>query len=526
MSKHIDLKPVLAVAVFAGLFGLGFSLSSKAVPTLLPLLMERFASGPVNLRSKQLTILGDTFSGYSTFRSPIFQQALEEVGIDLRYQDEFDQAHRASRLDSGQADLLVTTLDQFLKQKPQGKIVALVDRTVGADAVVLNTKKYPSLKSLLDLRQLIKQQQVDGQHKGQRLSTAFAGETPSEYLALVLDAKFEEFNLSDFQVMKVVDASEAWQLLQDPYQNVSVAVLWEPFVTQARQQGYTVVLSSRDVPNVIIDVIVASDRLLQSHPQTVSDLVEGYYRHIDVNSVRDNSLLQEQISEDGSLKSSEAATVLRGIQFFTGAEAKDWITAGTLKQRISSTAAVLVLAGQLNQVPRAPEQLFASQFITRAASNTQNLIDDVRGADPELAEQLSSQTKADTANQIASASQIRPASDIGNLQVRGKVNFARGSLQLTDPGKQTLSQLAQEIAEFNPGAIAVQVIGHTSQMGSASFNQSLSQKRAQAVVNYLRSRGLKHNFAAGGKGSSQPLSGISAADARNQRTEIRLVRVN
>jgi len=72
----------------------------------------------------------------------------------------------------------------------------------------------------------------------------------------------------------------------------------------------------------------------------------------------------------------------------------------------------------------------------------------------------------------------------------------------------------------------VRVIGHTSRSGAAALNQSLSQERAQVVVGYLRTRALKHNIIAEGKGFSQPLAGISPEDARNQRTEIRLVRVN
>jgi hypothetical protein len=74
-----------------------------------------------------LKILGDTFSGYSTFRTPAFQNALKASGLNLQYADEFDQAKRAASLGHGQADILVTTLDQFLKQKPAGKVVGLID---------------------------------------------------------------------------------------------------------------------------------------------------------------------------------------------------------------------------------------------------------------------------------------------------------------------------------------------------------------------------------------------------------------
>lgn len=470
-------------------------------------------------KQNQMTLLGDTFSGYSTFRSVAFQEALKEVGVTLRYKDEFEQAKRADLLNQGKADLLVTTLDQFLKQKPQGKIVGLIDRTVGADAVVLNTKKYPSLKSLLELSNLVQQRS-----QGQKLGITFAGDTPSEYLTLVLSTKFEAFRLSDFQVNKVADASDAWKQLQDPSQNLAVAVIWEPYVTQARQKGYTVVLSSKDAPEAIVDVIVASDRLIQSQPEKISDLLAAYYRRIDAN-VRDASQLQKQIAQDGKLSSSDANAVLRGIDFFTAVEAKDWLTDDTLEKRIIYTAAILTMADKLNEVPQNPSNLFSSQFITKAADNAQTLINLIRADKPELADKLAGKGKA-IAPTTVNASQIKTAPNIGNLQVQGDVKFNFDSIQMTLQAKQTLNQLAEEILEFSPQTVAVRVIGHTSGTGSAELNQKLSQQRAQVVANYLRSRRLKHNIVAEGKGFSQPLPGISPTDYRNQRTEIRLVRVN
>ncbi len=469
----------------------------------------------------QLTLLGDTFSGYSTFRSAEFQDALKEVGLSLTYLDEFDQTKRADLLNQGKADLLVTTLDQFLKHKPQGKIVGLIDRTVGADAVVLNTKKYPKLKSLLDLSQLVQKQRS----QGKQLSITYAEDTPSEYLALVLSTKFEAFNLSDFQVEEVADASEAWNLLKEPKQNVAVAVIWEPYVTQAKQQGYTVVLSSQDAPKAIIDVIVASDRLIESQTEKISALLEAYYRRIDAN-MWEPSQLKEQIAEDGKLSPNEAAAVLQGIDFFTSIKAKNWITDGTLEKRIGSIAAVLVLTGRMNQVPDNPEELFTSQFITKAASNTETLITRVGAEHPQLADRLTGKEKTIAANLQVTNSQIKTAPDIGNLQVREEVKFKFGSAQLTEESQQTLDQLAKEIKEFNEQTVAVRVIGHTSKTGFADFNQKLSEQRAQVVVGALRDRGLKHNFVAEGKGFYLPLSGIPLEDPRQQRTEIRLVRID
>ena len=519
MPQNKNLAIVASLGLTAGLSAGGLWLLQNTAPELLPSLLGQSSdNSSISSRNKgTFKVLGDTFSGYSTFRSDSLKDALSEPGIRLDYADEFNQSQRAKALAEGKADFIVTTLDQFLKQKPKGKVVGLIDRTVGADAVVLNTRQFPQLKSLLNLSQLLKQ------GKSKQYSIVYAGDTPSEYLALVLDTKFEAFNLSDFRVIKVEDASQAWKLMQDIKENVAIAVLWEPFVSQARKQGHTVVLSSNDAPNTIVDVLVASDAVIQSQPAQISALLAAYYRRIE-SSISNASQLQEQIAEDGDLSSSDADTVLKGINFFTALEAQDWMKQETLQQRITSTAAVLVLSGNLPQVPDAPTELYDPQFIAQAAENTKKLIDIVRADNPELAQKLEGKLPTASTPQPSTAD-IKSAPSIGNLKVRGEVKFAVGAAELTPTGRQTLDQLSQEITEFNPDTVAIRVIGHTSKTGPASVNQTLSQQRAQVVVQYLQQLGIKQKINAEGKGFGEPLPGIPPVDARNQRTEIRLVRV-
>ncbi len=509
---------ILALLITAGLLGGGYFFLTKLKPGGISI-------GNVtdnNPAQGEFTILGDTFSGYSTFRSEDFQAALQETGLSLDYQNEFDQSLRAEMLNKGQADLLVTTLDQYLQHQPEAKIVGLIDRTIGADAVVLNTPKYSNLKSLLDLSKL----QAEARSQNKTLSIAYAGDTPSEYLALVLSTKFEAFNLADFEIIKVADASEAWQLLQDPNKDVAVAVIWEPYVTQARQKGYTVVLSSEDAPNAIVDVIAASNRIIESQPEKIADLLAAYYRRIDSN-VSQPSQLQAQIAEDGDLPTNEAKSVLQGIDFFTSLETRDWMNQGTLTQRITSTAATLALAGRVNNVPQNPEQLFTAELIKKAADNSESLVNLVKADNPQLADKLlgKGNTIAETTKQLQ-PQEISQAPDIGNLKVRGEVKFATGSAQLTPEGQQTLDKLSSEIKEFNKQTVAVRIIGHTSKTGPSDVNQKLSKARADIVVQYLKSKGLDHNLVAEGKGFSSPVPNIPPESPQQQRTEIRLVRVD
>jgi outer membrane protein OmpA-like peptidoglycan-associated protein len=71
----------------------------------------------------------------------------------------------------------------------------------------------------------------------------------------------------------------------------------------------------------------------------------------------------------------------------------------------------------------------------------------------------------------------------------------------------------------------VQVAGYTDSTGSASHNQRLSERRAQAVLSYLKSHGLRsQSYAAQGFGSANPVASnaTTAGRAQNRRVEVRV----
>jgi outer membrane protein OmpA-like peptidoglycan-associated protein len=242
-------------------------------------------------------------------------------------------------------------------------------------------------------------------------------------------------------------------------------------------------------------------------------------------SARDDSQLKTLIQTDGNLLPAQADLVLDGIDFFTSIEAGRWMDDGTLAKRIDATAAILVLSGQLSQVPQA-QNLYSDRFIAEAVANTQSLIQLVQADDPELAKFLTGDVGTEQPQAQLTPEAIQSAQPIGDLEVRGEVKFGAGSAAIATEGQQTLTKLAAEINEFNTETVAIRVIGHTSQTGGAGINQRLSQQRAEAVVQYLKNQAVNHNIVAEGKGFSEPLPGIAANDPQNQRTEIRLVRIN
>jgi len=77
--------------------------------------------------------------------------------------------------------------------------------------------------------------------------------------------------------------------------------------------------------------------------------------------------------------------------------------------------------------------------------------------------------------------------------------------------------------------IALEVIiavGHTDSVGTPEYNQGLSERRANAVKDYLVSKGIEKNRVyTEGKGEKSPIASNSTSEgrAKNRRTEIEVV---
>jgi outer membrane protein OmpA-like peptidoglycan-associated protein len=85
-----------------------------------------------------------------------------------------------------------------------------------------------------------------------------------------------------------------------------------------------------------------------------------------------------------------------------------------------------------------------------------------------------------------------------------------------------LDDVAKALSEEDPNSKMV-VEGHTDSQGQPSFNQDLSQKRADAVRTYLVSRGISSDrITAQGYGLARPIADNASPEGRanNRRVEI------
>ncbi len=94
------------------------------------------------------------------------------------------------------------------------------------------------------------------------------------------------------------------------------------------------------------------------------------------------------------------------------------------------------------------------------------------------------------------------------------VHFAFDSAVLTSKAKSILDGIISRVKAHPSSDISVE--GHTDSTGPENYNQGLSQRRAEAVVNYLTSRGVSSSrLRAVGKGENSPVASNDTASGRS-----------
>ncbi len=102
------------------------------------------------------------------------------------------------------------------------------------------------------------------------------------------------------------------------------------------------------------------------------------------------------------------------------------------------------------------------------------------------------------------------------------VNFASDSDELTYESEAILDHAASTLNSNS--LVNIEVVGHTDSVGSESYNQSLSERRAAAVVEYLTNNGVSGSrLISTGMGESNPVADNSTSDGRYRNRRVELV---
>jgi len=97
--------------------------------------------------------------------------------------------------------------------------------------------------------------------------------------------------------------------------------------------------------------------------------------------------------------------------------------------------------------------------------------------------------------------------------------FAFNKYELTPLAKDTLGVIVRYLEAHQDAKIEVQ--GHTDSVGSEKYNQTLSERRANAVKSFLVSQGIAESrIAANGFGKAKPVADNKTASGRAQNRRV------
>ncbi len=134
-------------------------------------------------------------------------------------------------------------------------------------------------------------------------------------------------------------------------------------------------------------------------------------------------------------------------------------------------------------------------------------------------------TQPETFNNVDDTDGCPDAKEIGKQFTLRGINFESGSAALTPDSHPVLDQVIASMSAYPE--VRIEIRGHTDSQGPAAFNQSLSQKRAESVRQYLINGGIAANrITAIGVGEEEPISSNATAAGRAENRRIEFKRLN
>lgn len=435
---------------------------------------QRKRGGSESVYKQTVKLALDGFSGYAVLRSPEFDADLRKQGIRLDLNDDgADYPARLAALQRGDADLAVFTIDALVKASAQADalpatIVALIDDTVGADAVVAYRDAIPNVDAL--------------NHPDTRF--VLTPDSPSETLARVVMSRFQLDRLADDPFVPVKDAAAVVARYKQarPVDRLAY-VLWEPYVSQIVKNDKThVVIDSSRFPSAIADVLVASDDFLAKNRETVIQVIQAYFRtnHQFREEPARVALVRRDAAATGAkLTEAEAQKLVDGIWWKNTRENLAHMgRAGRtalplLEDMIASITRVLIDTGAIDRDPTDgnPNYLYNA-----------SIWDDLANFRPGANEERLRGTRLPALDDR----QWESLSPVGTARAPTLV-FARGTDRLTGRSRSLLDELAGTLQATR---YYVVVRGNASRRGDPEANKRLAADRAKAVEAYLIEQGV------------------------------------
>ncbi|WP_333833988.1 ABC transporter substrate-binding protein [Rubrimonas sp.] len=228
--------------------------------------LAALAAVPAAAQDNAIRVLAPTWVGFAPalVAQDLGCYAEEGVSLDFRFED--DRANVMAAMERGDIDADMRTIGehQGRPRTPEtpGTVIGTIDISVGGDGVLVDG----SIASVADL-------------KGR--TVAIEPNIPARLLLQMELAKVG-LSINDLDLREIATA-DTIAVFADP--SIAAVGTYEPFLSQAAQiltdRAPRVLVSSREEPDIIVDIVTARDAALAENPGKFESLLRCIYRAVD-----------------------------------------------------------------------------------------------------------------------------------------------------------------------------------------------------------------------------------------------------
>lgn len=407
-----------------------------------------------------------TWPGYAAgqymnggFEPSVESRYYKEYGIQVEFKviDDFLASRKA--FENGDVDLLWCTVDALpTEMSKKGtfasfnpKFLFQADWSRGGDAIVART----GIETVGDL-------------KGKTISVAQG--TPSHsYLIELL--KTNSLTLDDVKINYVADAIQSANLFKQ--QAVDAAVVWSPDDIDCinKIQGSKILSSTKTATHIIADGFIAKEEYIKKNEKKLQKLYEGWMigaMELNLNKDGARKKAAEILAKKFQMKVEDALASMDNVRYATHGDNVNFFGLGS-PQSVTGDALYSKMSGVYEKL-KFVEYPLPWRDVSNAILIQQTNLTGTGNA-PEPEKQFSEITD-----------DVKIKKSFSNKKVT--INFTTGSYLLTGDSKYTIIKEFMDIAKTYQGA-RIRIEGNTDNTGNANANKILSEKRAQAVKDFL-----------------------------------------
>lgn len=164
----------------------------------------------------------------------------------------------------------------------------------------------------------------------------------------------------------------------------------------------------------------------------------------------------------------------------------------------------------------------ARQQVARAQQDRDRILLEARERDAQNAKDQAAAAQSELASARQELADLAKQTDRGMVVTLSDVLFDTGRTTLKPGADRDLDRLATAL-KHNPN-MRVMIEGHTDSVGGDDYNQALSERRAEAVADALRMRGVPENrYEVRGLGKAYPVASNDTQAGRQQNRRVEIV---